>query len=296
MRNIASLVLNFSTLLGGTVTDFLPINGRTLRVKNSNVSFRRSFLIAGLLAFAVLAAFAEPADCGTNLQWEFDSSTGQLTFTSPDPTQRATMSYGEVVPWAAHSAAITSVVLPDSLTNIALMAFSGCTALTTVALPDSLTTVGMWAFNGCTALENVSLGNVDTIATAAFYGCTRLEAISLPASLDSIDSYAFYGCTSLALIDCLPVTPPALSGNDVFAGCAKNFKICVPAGSVAIYRSENNNWGRYYSAQISDCTSPPTELEETIVNRKSSNRKFMKDGHLFILHDGKIYNAQGGME
>ena len=266
-----------------------------LQVKNANVSHRRSFLVAGLLAFAVLAALAEPADCGTNLQWEFDSSTGQLTFTSPDSTQRATMSYTieEGVPWAEHCTDITTVVLPDSLTNIAPMAFCGCMALTTVTLPDSLTSVGTQAFSGCTALANVSLGNVKKIATYAFSGCAGLEAISLPESLDSIDSYAFQNCSSLAMIDCLPVTPPALSTNAVFAGCAENFKICVPAASLAIYQSNDNNWGHLYSAHISDCTSPPTDIEETIVNRKSSNRKFMKDGHLFILRDGKTYSAQG---
>ena len=157
-----------------------------LQVKNYNLSLRRSSLIAGLLAFAVLSAYAQPADCGTNLQWEFESATGRLIFTSPEPTQRATMSYSidEGVPWAEDSTAITSIVLPDSLTNIAPMAFSGCTALTAVTLPDSLTTVGMQAFNGCTALENVSLGNVKKIANNAFSGCVALEAISLPASLE----------------------------------------------------------------------------------------------------------------
>ena len=264
-----------------------------LQVKNYNLSLRRSFLIAGLLAFAVLSAYAQPADCGTNLQWEFESATGRLIFTSPEPTQRATMSYGEV-PWAEDSTAITSIVLPDSLTNIAPMAFSGCTALTAVTLPDSLTSVGTQAFSGCTALANVSLGNVKSIAAYAFSGCAGLEAISLPASLESIDSYAFHGCSSLALIECLPVTPPALSENAVFADCAENFMICVPAASLAIYQSNDNNWGHFYSAHISDCTSPPTDLEESIV--QSSNPqilKSIKEGHLFILRDGKTYTIDG---
>ena len=113
---------------------FATMKNMMLQVKNYNLSLRRSSLIAGLLAFAVLSAYAQPADCGTNLQWEFESATGRLIFTSPEPTQRATMSYliDEGVPWAEHSTAIISVVLPDSLTNIAPMAFSGCTALTTV--------------------------------------------------------------------------------------------------------------------------------------------------------------------
>ncbi len=267
-----------------------------LQVKNYNLSLRRSSLIAGLLAFAVLSAYAQPADCGTNLQWEFESATGRLIFTSPEPTQRATMSYSidEGVPWAEDSTVITSIILPDSLTNIAPMAFSGCTALTAVTLPDSLTTVGMQAFNGCKALANVSLGNVKKIANNAFSGCVALEAISLPASLESIDSYAFYGCSSLALIECLPVTPPALSENAVFAGCAENFTICVPAASLAIYQSNDNNWGHFYSAHISDCTSPPTDLEESIVQSSNSQiLKSIKEGHLFILRDGKTYTIDG---
>ena len=39
----------------------------------------------------------------------------------------------------------------------------------------------------------------------------------------------------------------------------------------------------------------PTDVDETIVNRKSLNRKFIKDGQLFILRDGKLYNAQGAL-
>ena len=41
--------------------------------------------------------------------------------------------------------------------------------------------------------------------------------------------------------------------------------------------------------------TPPTGIDETIVNRKSLNRKFIKDGQLFILRDGKLYNAQGAL-
>ena len=34
-------------------------------------------------------------------------------------------------------------------------------------------------------------------------------------------------------------------------------------------------------------------IDNEIVNRKSSNRKYIKDGHLFILRDGKTYNVLG---
>lgn len=37
----------------------------------------------------------------------------------------------------------------------------------------------------------------------------------------------------------------------------------------------------------------PQGFDETIVNRQSSNRKFIKDGQLFIIRDERIYNATG---
>ena len=40
-------------------------------------------------------------------------------------------------------------------------------------------------------------------------------------------------------------------------------------------------------------TSTPTDLDETIVNRQSSNRKFIKDGNLYILKDEFIYTING---
>lgn len=39
--------------------------------------------------------------------------------------------------------------------------------------------------------------------------------------------------------------------------------------------------------------SDPTDLDETIVNRQSSNRKFIKDGNLYILKDEFIYTING---
>ena len=43
-----------------------------------------------------------------------------------------------------------------------------------------------------------------------------------------------------------------------------------------------------------DAPQSPTAIDE-IVNKQSSNHKFIKDGQLFILRDGKIYNAMGQM-
>lgn len=45
-------------------------------------------------------------------------------------------------------------------------------------------------------------------------------------------------------------------------------------------------------ARIVTRNNATTDIDET-VNRQSSNRKLIKDGRLFIIRDGKLYNAQG---
>ena len=53
---------------------------------------------------------------------------------------------------AFQSAAVTSVEVPDSVTEIGWFAFANCKDLTTIILPASLTTIHYGAFDGCPSL------------------------------------------------------------------------------------------------------------------------------------------------
>ena len=48
--------------------------------------------------------------------------------------------------------ALTSVVIPEGVTEIDWCAFDGCTGLTSVTIPASVTAIGWWAFRGCEQL------------------------------------------------------------------------------------------------------------------------------------------------
>ena len=45
--------------------------------------------------------------------------------------------------------AVTSVIVPDTVTEIGWLAFADCTSLTSVTLPASVTSIGYGAFDGC---------------------------------------------------------------------------------------------------------------------------------------------------
>ena len=56
-------------------------------------------------------------------------------------------------------AGLTSVTIPNSVTNIGTQAFFNCTSLTSVTIPNSVISLGSYVFHGCPSLTNVTIGN-----------------------------------------------------------------------------------------------------------------------------------------
>lgn len=101
-----------------------------------------------------LSAQAEPADCGTNLQWEIRNDS--LLLTSPDSQESATMMDAPYFPWSNDSLKIKAIVLPDNLTNISVAAFQSFKAIEKVTLPGSVRLIYAYAFYGCANLKLVT--------------------------------------------------------------------------------------------------------------------------------------------
>ena len=91
--------------------------------------------------------------------------------------------------------------IPNSVTNIEVKAFAGCSGLTSIIIPNSITRIGYGAFEGCSGLASIAIPNgVKDIEFSTFRGCTELASITIPRSVTRIGGYAFEGCRSLASI------------------------------------------------------------------------------------------------
>lgn len=107
-------------------------------------------------------------------------------------------------------AALSEVVLPDSLASLGSYAFYGNDSLVSVYVSASLNQMGSHAFAGCAALETVVIGDGATVigdyafanvGSGSDVSNNSLTSVTVPASVASIGDYAFAGSVLLTSID-----------------------------------------------------------------------------------------------
>ena len=132
---------------------------------------------------------------------------------------------------------ITSVTIPDSVTEICEYAFENCRDLTHVLIPADVKTIGNRIFGSCSNLitagpigsgANIEFGWTAEIPARAFNNCTHLTDITIPDSITTIGEYAFLYCSGLKNIT-IPASITNI-GTNVFLGCT-GLKTAGPVGS-----------------------------------------------------------------
>jgi hypothetical protein len=101
----------------------------------------------------------------------------------------------------ARCGGLTNITMPDSVTDIGIYAFYACSNLAEVTISTNVTNIGISVFDSCSSLTNVSIPDgVAIIGSSAFQNCAALTSITIPASIASIGQYAFDSCSSLTAI------------------------------------------------------------------------------------------------
>lgn len=183
------------------------------------------------------------------------------TFTVPQGIRRIMDYTFDICPYS-------SIILPDSLTEIGAYAFGGCHNLKSIEIPEGVTHIGSKAFLYCDRLESISLpDSLIVIGSGVFGSCVALKNImispdhpayemidhllvdkrnneivtalntipaqyEIPKGIKGIRSDAFQGCENLTEL----IVPEGVTsiGSSVFYGCNNLKKITLPASLESI--------------------------------------------------------------
>ena len=171
-----------------------------------------------------LTSVTIPAGVKTIGREVFSGCTGLTSITLPESVTEVGTDAFDKTPWLEQQKAEHDIVyagrcvvtcretlahaeIKDGTRYICNNAFRNRTAMTSVVLPEGVTEIGWWAFQGCTSLASVRLpGSLTMINEAAFSGCKSLTSVTIPAGVKWIDGSEFSGCTSLTSVTILGKT------------------------------------------------------------------------------------------
>jgi len=206
------------------------------------------------------------------------------------PSQLTEIGYMSV----AECVNLKEMTIPATVQTIQQRAFENCRSIQTVTFAGSnLTEIGNWAFYNNHALQQISIPEgVTRIGDGAFYGCTYLDSLNLPSTLNYVGDNAFALCSRVRAIDVDAVVPPSLASK-TFQNVSRSIPVRVPDASVTAYQGDIY-WSEF---NIIGQGEAPLAIETISLSdddlNASADGKFIRDGRLYILRDGKTYTIQG---
>ena len=193
----------------------------------------------------LLAAVPWLAPLSLQAQFECTTNQGAVTITKYTgsggdlaiPSTITGLPVTAIADWAfALCETVTSVSIPNTVSNIGMSVFSYCNGLTKVNIPAGVTYIGAGAFNSCMSLSAIDVdpsnpvyrsidgvlfdlsltallqypggkvgnytipGTVKSLQAMAFAGSLRLTGITIPNSVMTIPDWAFDSCISLTAV------------------------------------------------------------------------------------------------
>ena len=179
------------------------------------------------------------------------------------------------------NAALLSVLLPNSVTELRNCCFRYCSNLTKSVIPGEITDFHSASFEQCHALATINCrystsdlrhvvmnniylayapagaedciipDGVKYVESYVFRG-SNIASVVIPASVNKIGEQVFLKSANLMAVYCKPTIPPAINASvngDIFDGNASGRKIYVPKESVWAYKTAER-WSDYADAIV----------------------------------------------
>ncbi len=135
---------------------------------------------------------------------------------------------------------ITELVIPESVTEIKFLTFTGCSA-SNIVFHDNIKSIGPCAFSRCENIENLVIGNgVEYIGNVAFGRCPKLTSVTMSENIASYGYNVFLECYNLVEFKGVYATEDgrALAVNNILLvyANASGSEYTIPDGITAIYQ------------------------------------------------------------
>jgi hypothetical protein len=157
--------------------------------------------------------------------------------------------------WCFGHSGLVSVKLSSSLEEIPAYAFYN-TSLSSIDIPASVKSIGGCAFSGTAITSLVIPEGVTKLSDDLCADCKSLTSVTIPSTVTEIGARAFNGCTSLTSVS-LPANLKSMSyvaGGGSFAGTGIE-ELIIPYGAEKIYVSGMENLKRLYvPSTVKNCS------------------------------------------